>query len=98
MLAVAGAILMPGCLKKGDTNVEVAEDAALADAPTCANVCGRVTANDDDWGGCGLFEPKDRTTCIDRCQLQDAGADAWRCVMQQPDCDSMFENCEPVFP
>ena len=94
---VVGALCTPGCLQKGDTNVEVVEDAALGDAPTCANVCGRVTANDANWDGCGVFESKDRTTCIDRCELQDAGDEAWRCVMSQPDCDSMFANCEPVF-
>jgi hypothetical protein len=97
VLGLAGALCTPGCLQKGDTNVEVVGDAALGEAPTCVNVCGRVTANDDSWGGCGLFQPKDRAACIERCESVDAGAEAWRCVMSQPDCNTMFSECEAVF-
>ena len=90
-------LALPGCLEKGDTRIEVAHDAALGAPPTCANVCGRVTASDDSWDGCGLFQPKDRATCVDRCETANAGVDVWRCVMAQPDCDSMFAECADAF-
>lgn len=95
-LAVA-ALAAFGCLEKGDTTVEVAEDAARGADPTCVNVCGRVTANDASWSGCGLFEPKDREACIERCEEVNAGVEVWRCVMDQPDCQTMFAACETPF-
>jgi hypothetical protein len=97
ILALLSGLVLPACLEKGDTRISVSRDAALGEAPTCANVCGRVTANDDSWGGCGLFQPKDRATCVDRCEAADAGVEVWRCVMAQPDCDTMFAECESAF-
>ena len=86
-----------GCLEKGDTTVAIESDAARGVDPGCVNVCGRVTADDPSWGGCGLFGPKERGPCTEACEAANAGVAVWRCVMDQPDCDSFLANCDSAF-
>ncbi len=94
---LAFAAALSGCLEKGDTNVEALQDAALGADPTCANVCGLITASEDAWNGCGVFAVKDRETCMNRCKEVNAGVTVWRCVMKQHNCEEVMNNCDTAF-
>jgi hypothetical protein len=91
------SFLLAGCLQKGDLNIDAEQQPKPGEAPTCVNVCGRATADEPDWGGCGKVGAKEREKCMALCEAKDAGPDAWKCAMEQPTCTLLFQKCGEVF-
>jgi hypothetical protein len=89
-LLLLGTLL--GCSSRGDVNIQ---QMPPGEAPTCVNLCGRVTANDADFDGCGVFASKDRETCLTKCKAVAPSEEDLRCGMMSPNCEAL-DNCHQL--
>ena len=90
-LLLLGTLL--GCSSRGDVNIQ---QTPTGEAPTCVNLCGRVTAKSDaDFDGCGVFASKDRETCLTKCKAVAPSEEDLRCGMMSPNCEAL-NNCNQL--